>query len=88
MPYARYPVSKDFFDDKVCDWGAESACGFYQRSENLRSVISSLLMYGTDEPGASEVADLPSGSVLGFGKNVRSMFATTNVVVGVNGITE
>ena len=51
-------------------------------------IISSLLMHGTEVPGASEVADLPSGSVLGFGKDVRSVFSTTNVVVGVNGITE
>ena len=88
LPYAGYHVSKDFFDDKICDWGSESACGFYQRSDNLGIIISSLLMHGTEVPGASEVADLPSGSVLGFGKDVRSVFSTTNVVVGVNGITE
>ena len=88
LPYAGYPVSKDFFDDKICDWGAESACGFYQMSDNLGAIIPSLLMHGEDVSSESEVADLPSGSVLGFGKDVRSVFATTNVVVGVNGITE
>ena len=88
LPSARHSVCKDFFRDQVCDWGAESDRGFYPKNDDLAAIISSLLMYGIDESGAGNGADVPSGPVLGYGREPRNAFSVTNVAVGVNGITE
>lgn len=64
---AFYPVNQEFFCSGFCDWGRESAHGFYSSSDTRWMTMENFLMFGVNSPFAKDIPDGQVLSVLGYG---------------------